>query len=43
MMFMGLSEEIPQQENQYNRIDHLDGLIELEYGDLLDVSCLKDY
>ena len=24
-------------ENQYNRIDHLAGLIELEYGDLLDV------
>ena len=28
-------------ENQYNRIDHLAGLIELEYGDLLDVSCLE--
>ena len=28
-------------ENQHNRIDHLDGLINLEYGDLLDVSCLE--
>jgi len=28
-------------ENQHTRIDHLDGIINLEYGDMLDVSCLE--
>ena len=28
-------------EHQHSRIDHLNGKIELEYGDLLDVSSLE--